>query len=70
MKKKAPVNPQILVTNQGGDSRLDGGLIIIKEFFHNIWLADWGNPFIPFAQKHSNADQSKESYEQGLEIGR
>ena len=60
-KIKAQFNPQVIVTNQGGDISVDGGLLLIKEFFHNIRLTDRVKHFIPFTQKRSNADHSNES---------
>lgn len=60
-KIKAQFNPQVIVTNQGGDISVDGGLLLIKEFFHNIRLTDRVKHFITFVQKRLNADHSNES---------
>lgn len=64
-EKRAHFNSKFIITNNGGEVSVDGGLVLIKEFFHQTNFQKLVKKFIPFRQKRSN---SLHSFEEILEL--
>ena len=62
---RAHFNNKVKITNNGGAVSVDGGLVLMKEFFHQTNFQKLVNHFIPFKKKRSN---SRHSYEEILEL--
>src|SRR5690625_4288716 len=61
----AHFNSNIVITNKAGQVSVDGGLILIKEFLHQINFQKLVDEFIPFREKRSN---SRHSFQKILEL--
>ncbi|MDN6162359.1 MAG: IS1380 family transposase [Atopostipes sp.] len=59
-EKRANFNQKFIVTNNGGEVSVDGGLVLIKEFLHQTNFQKLVKKFIPFRQKRSNSEHSLE----------
>lgn len=64
-EKRAHFNSNIVITNKAGQVSVDGGLILIKEFLHQINFQKLVNQFVPFREKRSN---SRHSFQKILEL--
>ena len=62
---RAHFNSKIVITNNAGQVSVDGGLILIKEFLHQINFQKLVDEFIPFREKRSN---SRHSFQKILEL--
>lgn len=62
---RAHFNNKVRITNNGGQISVDGGLVLIKEFFQQINFQKLVDEFIPFREKRSN---SRHSFEKILEL--
>lgn len=62
---RAHFNKKVEITNNAGQVSVDGGLILIKEFFHQINFHKLMDEFIPFREKRSN---SRHSFKKILEL--
>lgn len=51
----AKFNPNVKISNDAGDISIDGGLVLIQEFFHSMGLKSLLENNIPFQSKRSNA---------------
>ena len=64
-EKHAHFNSNIVITNKAGQVSVDGGLILIKEFLHQVNFQKLVDQYIPFKEKRSN---SRHSFKEILEL--
>src|SRR5699024_6764770 len=57
-EKHAHFNSNIVITNKAGQVSVDGGLILIKEFLHQVNFQKLVDQYIPFKEKRSNSHHS------------